>query len=196
VHDVTVIHPSTSGSRMGTIESTPAGVRVVMRASSGRAVVFAHAAGAPLGSWTSGSAGMSVNYPSAAALDDGGLVVATESDATNHVSSVQRFSPSGAPAPVELALSGYLDPTVASDGTRIWLLAVRLADGFVVSREFSPSTGWTTADRVEIGAEGGGNHRWVNPIRHVDGRLSFVVRGPRGSTSNSASAVLAFQRPV
>jgi hypothetical protein len=72
---------------------------------------------------------------------------------------------------------------------------IRKSDGYVVSRQRAAGL-WLATDRVEIGAEGGGNHAWPNAVPRTDGRLRFVVRGPGNGTSTSRSAVLAFQRPL
>ena len=205
---VTVLQASASGRRVGTLEPSPPGMRIAVRGPEGRAGVFAHPAGAPLTTWEGpgggpplvewalSTPGMSTLFPAAASFADGSLVLASESDPDNHTVSVQRFSPDGDPRPVELALTGYADPTVATDGSRIWLLAVRVSDGYVITREFTPGGGWTTNDRVEIGREGGGNHRSISPIRQVDSRLRFIVRGPLGGDRDNAAALLGFQRTL
>jgi len=205
---VTVLQASASGQRVGTLEPSPPGMRIAVRGPDGRAGVFAHPAGAPLTAWEGpggslplvewalSTPGMPTLFPAAAAFADGGLVLASESDSGDQTVSVQRFSPDGEPLPVELALTGYVDPTVATDGNRIWLLAVRVSDGYVISRQFTPGDGWTTSDRVEIGREGGGDHRSISPIRQVDSRLRFIVRGPLGGSGDSAAAVLGFQRKL
>ena len=92
--------------------------------------------------------------------------------------------------PVELSLSGYRQPTITTDGTDAWIVMVRALDGAVVSRRFTPGTGWSAADRVEIAGAGGG-HAWPNAARTVDGRLRFVVQG---AGSGESSSVLAYQR--
>jgi hypothetical protein len=73
---------------------------------------------------------------------------------------------------------------------------VRISDGFVVSREYGPANGWSAGDRVEIGAEGGGGHRYPNALGRADDALRFIVRGPNGSDSGVRSAVLGFQREI
>jgi hypothetical protein len=54
--------------------------------------------------------------------------------------------------------------------------------------------GWSTIDRVEIGAEGGGNYAAPNAVSRTDGRLRFVVGG--AGDSEIQSRVLEFQRPL
>lgn len=190
----TTILSSTTSSRYGGLVSTPAGLRLVARGASGRMTVYTHDASAPLTSWTAAPGGLVVSgFPSATSLDSGELLAAVESNTTDHVVNVQRFSATGAPSPAELQLTGYAQPTIATDGARAWIVMVRLADGYVVSRQYTPGSGWSTTDRVEIGAEGGGNHGWPNAVRRTDGRLRFVVRGPVGPTTSS---VLAFQRSL
>jgi hypothetical protein len=126
-------------------------------------------------------------------LDSGEVLAVVESDTVNHVVTVERFSPDGDAASVDLRLAGYKQPSIATGPTGAWLLMVRSSDGYVVSRELSDS-GWTEVDRVELGAAGGGNYSWPNALRRVDGRLRFVVRGPAGGSAQNS--VLAFQRVV
>ena len=194
---VTALHLDTTYKRFGTLVSTPQGLRAVIRSTSSRIRVYRHAAGGVATDWTAGATtnAMKVDSPAATALADGSLVAVSEGDTTNHVVQVQRFTNAGTPAPVELTLTGYKNPTIASDGNRVWIAMVRMSDGFVVSREHDPATGWTQSDRVEIGAEGGGWHQWPNLMREVDGRLRLVVRGPAG-TSSVRSSTLALQRVV
>lgn len=188
---------TTGGLRFGTLVATTGGLRAVIRSSSSRVRVWRHAADGPLSEWTSGSMiyAMKVNSPSAAALADGSFAVVSESDTKNDVVMLQRFTNDGSAAPVELTLTGYKQPSIASDGSRIWIVMVRVDDGLVVSREWDPSVGWTADDRIEIGPKGGGFHSWPNLMREVDDRLRFVVRGPSG-TSTDRSSTLAVQRQV
>jgi hypothetical protein len=200
LHDESVLNAGSSYKRWGTLVPTAAGMRVAARGPSGKLTVYSHDASAPLDSWTAGAGGVGVadDGPAAVALDSGEILTATETDTTNHVVTVQRFSASGAPSSPELRLTGYAQPTLATDGINAWLILIRKSDGYVVSRQLTAGTLWDSSDRVEIGAEGGGNYAWPNAVRQTDGRLRFVVRGPAyGSTgSTSRSAVLAFQRPL
>jgi hypothetical protein len=195
-HDERVLNSGSSYKRWGTLVPTAAGMQVAARGLSGRLTVYSHGASVPLGSWTAGAGGVAVadDGPAAVALDSGAVLTATETDTTNHVVTVQRFSGSGAPASPELRLTGYTQPTLATDGTNAWLVLVRKSDGYVVSRQLSAGALWAPTDRVEIGAEGGGNYAWPNAVRQTDGRLRFVVRGPAGGTTRSS--VLALQRPL
>ena len=92
--------------------------------------------------------------------------------------------------PVELSLTGWRHPTIATDGTDAWIVMVRGSDSAVVSRQFTPGTGWSGTDRVEIAGASGG-HAWPNAARTVDGRLRFMVQG---ASSGESSSVLAYQR--
>jgi len=67
---------------------------------------------------------------------------------------------------------------------------VRASDGFVVSRELTPASGWSTEDRVEI--ESALPLWFPNALRSTDGRLRLVV-GQRAVTEGTA-AVLAYSR--
>lgn len=190
----TVLTTYTGTSFSTTIVTTSIGAQVVTRLANGRPTVFVHD---PTGStWTASAGGPYISFGSsvtAAATAGDEVVTVAEGDMTNHVVSVQRFA-GGQPKAVEVKFSGYAQPTVASDGSSIWVAMVRQSDGFIVSRSFSPATGWTTQDRVEIGAEGGGGYQWPNLQREGDGRLRLVT-GAAGAASNT-SRVLAFQRPV
>jgi hypothetical protein len=196
LHDQSVLTSASTYKRWGTLVPTAAGMRVAARGPSGKLTIYSHDANDPLDSWAAGAGGVGVadDGPTAVALDSGAILTATETDTTNHVITVQRFSSSGAPASPELRLTGYTQPTLATDGTNAWLVLVRKSDGYVVSRQLTAGTLWTPSDRVEIGAEGGGNYAWPNAVRQTDDRLRFVVRGPAGGTTRSA--VLAFQRPL
>jgi hypothetical protein len=195
LHDESVLTSASSYKRWGTLVPTAAGMRVAARGPSGKLTVYSHDARARLGSWTAGPPGVKVDDDGPAAVAVSGEVIAAiETDATNHVLTVQRFSETGVPAPPELQLTGYAQPTLTTDGTSAWLVMIRKSDGYVVSRQLVAGTLWTNSDRVEIGAEGGGNYAWPNAVRRVSARLRFVVRGPAGSATRSA--VLAFQRPL
>jgi len=192
IEDKLVLESGASANRWGTLVPDR-GMSVVLRSNS-RLVAYHHAADAPPGAWTHGAPGLAVTVPGgAAALATGELLAAVESGTTEPTVAVQRFSASGhAQDPAELQLGGYSAPSIASDGAEAWLVMVRRSDGYVVSRHYTPASGWSSADRVEIGAEGGGNYGFPNVLRHTDGRLRLMVRGPAGATSRTA--VLAFQR--
>ena len=192
--DVTALVTSTSQSRNGTLVSSIGGLQVVGRSTSDKLQRFRHDATAPLGNWTASSTGVSTvagSLPSAVNLSSGTVLAATESNTTTHMVTVQRFTAAGA-ASIDLQLTGYAMPTLVTDGDNAWLVMIRQSDGFIVSRSFSPTSGWSTTDRQEIGAEGGGNYAWPNALREADGRLRFIVRGPAGATQQDA--VLAYQR--
>ena len=196
--DEKVLLSTTSSTRTATLEPAPDGLRLTVK-NSGRLVVYRHLASDPPTTWTAGTSGITVgtaSHPAAVVLPSGETVVAVENDTTNHIVSIQRFSRTGAPASVELRLTGYQQPTVATDGARMWLIAVRSSDGRVVSREWA-SGAWTSEDRVELGPEVGSNYAYPNALRH-DSRLRLIVRGPHGAGSGSTSqnAVLAYQRTV
>jgi hypothetical protein len=192
LHDRTTLLTSPTTSRFGTLVTADDGLRVVMKDASSRARMYRHAAGAPLGSWTSGTTGMTLEFPAAAALASGETLL-TSVEPSGDVVAVQRFSVGGAPAPVELRLVGYAQPSLATDGTRAWVIAKRLADGAIVSREFAPASGWSADDRVEVDGTSG-PFTWPNAVRTTDGRLRFVMGGP-GSIANAAS-VFAYQRTL
>jgi PKD repeat protein len=198
IGDHQVLYTAPSANRAGTLVPTAGGMRAVFRGHNGAMRAFSHDATQPLTTWVGSAAGVLLgtgSSPSGVALASGAFLAAAETDTAAHVVRVQRFSALGVPGSVELELTGYAQPSVASDGINAWLVMKRLSDGFIVSREFTPTGGWSASDRVEIGAEGGGNHDWPNLLREADGRLRLVVRGPRPN-SGSTTAVLAYQRTV
>ena len=191
VGDRAVIDSNTSGSRWGTVVSAD-GMHALIR-SGGRLVLFDHVEGTPLTSWSRGPRGITAAaYPSAVGLDSGQILSVVESDRTNHVSTVQRYSAAGAALPVELTLNGYSAPSIASDGVNAWIVMVRESDRAIVSRSFTPAGGWSATDRVEVPPELGGRYDYPNLLRTTDGRLSFVFEGL--GTDSVRSAVFAFQR--
>lgn len=190
VTDRTVIHTSDSTARHGSLVPGNGRTRVIARSSSAFRV-YSHPATAPLASWTkSATVGASLgssSTPAGVELTSGDLLAVGEGTGTDNV-LVQRFSADGTVRPVELSLTGYRHPTITTDGTDAWVVMVRALDGAVVSRQFTPGSGWSAADRIEIAA---GPHAWPNAARTVDGRLRFVVQG---AGSGESSSVLAFQR--
>ena len=186
----------TSGGLHGTLVTTGGGVAWLGRSKTVLRV-HQHDASDPLTTWTAGNSGLglgSQSFPSAEVLDSGEILAAVESDTANHVVKVQRFGASGTASPVELTLSGYAHPSVATDGTNAWLIMIRVSDRAVVSRQLT-ATGWTNEDRIEISSVNcGTNCSWPNAVRRTDGRLRLLVQGPAGGPAQNA--VLAFQRQL
>lgn len=144
------------------------------------------------------------SQPTAVSLSDGSVLVAVEVNPDGGLGrlpssgtaslSVVRFPAGGGPPAEELRIEGYVQPTMATDGSRAWLVAVRQSDGLVVSRQLDPSSGWSPDDVIEVDESGGGNNVWPNALRVVDGRLRVAVEGPANSPGRSS--VLVFQREV
>jgi hypothetical protein len=196
----TVLFSSSINSLTGTVEQTPAGVDVVARGNSSKLWLYMHDRNAPLDTWTQSAVGYafeSTGRPCAVVLSSGEILVAGSYPSTG-VTKVIRFSANGSTVKQDLAITGYSQASIASDGVNAWLVAIRKSDGLVVSREYRPASGWTTVDRVEIGPEGGGNYQWPNLVRSVDGRLRIITRGgpfyPREDGKKTQSTVLAYQR--
>ncbi|HEY3210585.1 MAG TPA: DNRLRE domain-containing protein [Actinomycetota bacterium] len=188
-----VLVNGTGSSNSGTLIPSAQGMRAAIRDGTGNMHLYGHNTASPLTTWWSGVPGVAL--PTGArvagvALASGDLAVTAESNTVNHVVTVQTFDSAGKQPKTKLSATGYAQPVLATDGTRIYLLMIRTSDGFVVSRDFNGLT-WGPV-RVEIGAEGGGNYSWPNTVRQTDGRLRFVVRGPSGGVNQNA--VLAFQR--
>jgi hypothetical protein len=133
--------------------------------------------------------------PSAVGLASGEVLAVGASPTSGGV-TVARFSADGSTVTTELQLVGYSQPSIATDGMDSWIVLIRSSDGFLVSREYTPDSGWSATDRVEIGAEGGLNYQYPNLVRDTDGRLRLVVRGLPYAVGGQQKAVLAFQRTL
>ena len=191
IHHETVIDSGTSSSRWGTLVPG-SGMKIVARLGSNAQLLVRHEPGTPLDTWTRGPAGVrGSGHGSAVSIDTGETINVLETDLVNHIVRIQRFSPTGDPAPVELTLTGYSNPTVATDGRNIWVVMVRQSDGYIVSRQYRPLLGWTSTDRVEVGPEGGGYLNYPNALSAAEGRLRLLIEGPG---TDPRSSVLAFQR--
>lgn len=165
---------------------TAAGLRLVMRTSGSNLTVYRHDPAVAVGGWSTLKAGMTISgssRPAAAALPNGEVLVAVESNTNNDIVTVQRFAVDGTPKAIELSMTGYREPTIAvmKSGAAV-LVAIRAADGVLVSRTLATATTWSTEDRVELGAEGGGNYQWPNAVRQSDDTLRLVVRGPAAAS--------------
>ena len=190
-----VLTSSSSSNRYVTLVPAPGGMRAVQRGSSSKLRFSLHSSSASLTSWSGSASGAVLDSnasPAGVALSSGAILATADLSVSAGTVIVQRWNASGSSVSTDLLLTGYTQPVLASDGTRAWLVMVRKSDGFVVSRQYDPSTGWTATDRVEIGSEGGGGHSWPNPVRDVDGRLRLTVRAT--GSSSTRSGVLAFQR--
>jgi hypothetical protein len=179
----------------GTLIPTAKGIRAGVRDAAGRMRIYGHDIANPLNVWWAGTRGAFIQNGgrvTGVALASGALALTAESNVTQHVVTVQTFDSAGRNPKTKLNAAGLVQPSLATNGTDLYLLMIRRSDGFVVSTKTIGS--FWSAHRVEIGAEGGGNYAWPNPVRQTDGRLRFVVRGPAaGPTQN---AVLAFQRTL
>lgn len=194
-HDKSTLFSGPDSLRAGTLVPSAGGMRLVSRSGSGPMQMWGHDRDAPLSTWWPGASTFKIlngSYPGGVGLSSGEVLAAVETNFTTHVIKVARFSPSGSTVTTDLTLTGYMQPSLATNGTNAWLVMVRSIDGYVVSRQFSAGSGWSTSDRVEIGSEGGGNYEWPNVVRETDGRLRLIVRGPSGG--NSRTAVLSYQR--
>jgi hypothetical protein len=177
----------------GTLIPSTKGIRAGVRDAAGKMGVYGHDVSNPLDVWWAGAPGAFVQNGgrvTGVALASGALALTAESNTSQHVVTVQTFDSAGQNPQTKLSLAGYVQPVLATNGTTLHLLMIRNSDGFVVSTK-SIGSFWG-AIGVEIGAEGGGNYSWPNPVRLTDGRLRFVVRGPSGGVNQNA--VLAFQR--
>jgi hypothetical protein len=198
IHHRTTLFTTSSDSPTPTLVPVPGGMRLVTTEGDGDVRVFEHRAHAPLSSWRAGSATARVSLdarPSAVRLDSGRTLVAVEAASTDDAVEVIRFSSPGGSVATALRLTGYEDPSLTRVGPDTVLVMVRENDGAVVSRHYSPSSGWSSSDVVEIGPESGGNYAWPNPVRSSRTHLNFIVDGAKCPTHN-ANAVLSYQRQI
>lgn len=190
------ISVSDSATKTATVEVIGDRFVVAARSGGGKLRVSAQPVADASAPWTSGPVGpvLTTAARPTAVVHGGRLHVAFESDTTNHVSAVHPVGDDLAVQPATFTVTDLAQPALATTGDALVLVGVRSSDGFVVSRRF---TIVPEAAVVEIGAAGGGNHAWPNLVREAsDGRLRLVVSGPRGSTSNSATSVLGFERSL
>jgi hypothetical protein len=106
---------------------------------------------------------------------------------------VTEFSATGESSIPSLSLSGY--PALTRVGSTVLLVMVRDDDEAIVTRQYSPTTGWSATDVVEIGSDGAGNYALPNPVRSASTHLRFLVDGEKCST-HTANAVLSYQREI
>jgi hypothetical protein len=155
--------------------------------------LYVHPGGADVTGWVAGTAvgaaAATGSSPSAVVLPDGDILAAIDTAAG---ATVHRFSATGSAFEIELADPGLRNPALAAGGDQVVMVGVRGDDGYVVSRSRDAFGGWADEERVEIGAEGGGNHSWPNPVRALDGRLRFIVQGP--AMDPNRTTVYWFQR--
>jgi hypothetical protein len=181
-----------------TLEPASDGLRLVTRGAGGELTIYRRSASDPAGEWHAVAGGVSVargSAPSAVVLDSGETLAAVERKSDDHVVTVQRFSEDGGEASIELQVEGYSHPTMATNGTGAWLVMVRRSDGHVVSRRYSPASGWSSVDVVEIRSEGRRDLTYPNALRRMENVLRFVVSSPQAA-SPGQSAVLAYERSL
>jgi hypothetical protein len=198
IHHRTTLFTSSNDIPTSTLVAVPGGIRLVSTDQSGRLRVFEHRAQDPLGTWRRGGASVDAGSearPSAVRVASGATLVAVEVTAADDLVEVTQFSATGASSAPSLSLPGYEDPALTRVGSYALLVMVREDDGAVVSRQYSPTTGWSATDVIEIGSDGGGDYAWPNPVRSSKTHLRFLVDGARCST-RSANAVLSYQRKI
>ena len=196
-HDFTALLTSSSQSRASTLETDELGTRLIVRNRSGRLQMFRHVASEGLGVWRAAAAGIttsSSSFPAATLLDSGEALAVVESSTSSDVVTVQRWSADGSAVTVAWTATGYNQPTIASDGTSAWIVAIRSSDRAVISRRVAGPAGAASSDVVELAKSAAPSAAYPNALRQTDGRLRFIVRGERAGSSRSS--VLAYQRPI
>jgi hypothetical protein len=198
IHSRRTLFTSSNDVPTSTLVPVPGGIRLVTTDENGELRIFEHRARDPLRTWRTGTASVhagSEARPSAVRLNSGATLAAVEVTPGNDLVEVTEFSATGGSAVPSLTLTGYEDPALSRVGPNAFLVMIRDDDGAVVSREYSPSTGWSSTDVVEIGSSGAENFAWPNPVRSGKTHLRFLVDGAKCST-RSANAVLSYQRRV
>jgi hypothetical protein len=188
-----------SADRGATLEADGSGTRLLVRGPTGKLQMFGHAAGDPRTQWRPLAAGVDLpsqqaRYPAATILDSGETIAVVESDTADNVLTVQGWSSDGSSVATTHTLTGYREPTITTDGVRAWVIAVRVADGSVVSRRVAGPGIDTEMDIVELTSLQAPAASYPNALRHDDERIVFIVRG--SSESSSRSSVLSLQRRV
>lgn len=184
---------SSSGRKQSTIVPTSRGLSLLVRGADGAITRYVHDRRKALTKWSRKGVGVravSKAKPTATGLSNGDVVMAVEDKVVAGHVTVQRFKPGGG-VTTFLKMSGYSMPTIASNQRDVWIVMIRDSDGFVVSRHFSPLSGWGKI-RVEVGSGQGGHYQWPNALRTSAGRLRFVVRA--GASGSSRSGVIAVDR--
>jgi hypothetical protein len=193
----TVHYTTSTNQNTSTLTPTASGVALVARTNKLR--MFTHSSVDPLTTWGGGGGGVSASAksrPSAVALASGDVLSAVESNTTSHIVKVVRFNSTGATATTSLETpTGYLQPSIATNGTDAWVAMVRSSNDSVVTRRMTgPSWG---GDVTEItAAAGGGDFASPNLVRTTDTHLRMLVDGKRCPTSSRRNAVIAYQRPL
>jgi len=193
-----IIPPGPAGNRWGTLVSSGTAMNALVRPGVPGLKLFRHPAESGLDAWEGEATGLSTDtagYPSAAVLDSGQVLSVVGTNAGAGEVKVQRFAANGTPREPELTLNGYSSPTIATDGTRAWIVMIRNSDGLVVSRSYVPGIGWSVEDELEVGAEAGGGYDYPNLVRTIeDGTLRFVFEGT--GSGPVQSKVLAYERTL
>jgi hypothetical protein len=189
---------SGSQNRAPTLEADRQGTRLIVRDDGGRLRTFRHDATDPLTQWDPQSPGIALptnnaGFPAAALLDGGDTVVAIESVLDADILTIQRWDGAGDVTTLG-TLQGYREPTITTHGRDAWVVAIRSADGAVISRHVAGPGSDEAIDIVEIDPDDARNASHPNALRSSDGRLRFIVRG---TTSGPVrSSVLGFQRSL
>jgi hypothetical protein len=193
----TVHYTTSTNQNTSTLTPTATGVALVARTN--RLRMFTHRSVDDLTTWDGGGGGVSVSAksrPSAVALASGDVLAAVEGNTTSHIVKVVRFNSTGSTATTSLETpTGYLQPSVATNGTDAWVAMVRSGNDTVVTRRMT-GTSWG-GDVTEITpAAGGGDFASPNLGRATDTHLRMLVDGKRCPSSSRRNAVIAYQRTL
>ena len=191
-----VQYHTTSENPTGTLVSTTAGVALVARAGDLR--MFTHSSSDGGLVWGSGSASVHVasqSKPSAILQRTGSVLVAVESDVTQHVVKVYRFNASGTTVSKRLDTgAGYMEPSLARTNNGALLAMVRSSDEALLTRRLKDSK-WGR-DVVELKTEGGGDYAWPNLMKKAQTHLNMLIDAGRCPNNKQSNAVISYTRSL
>lgn len=192
--DVAALWTGSAAGATGTLVPTDSGLRVAARTVKLR--IYSHIGGT---SWTEGSGGVTLNgkaRPAAIALDSGAILVAAQSDPTNDVVKIWRFTNAGSGAKLEMTTgTGYAQPTLVSTGSEDALVVMVVGDDTLVSRARTVDS-WADGDTIELTVPDG-DYAWPNALRKpTNGRLQVLVDGMRCPKTAEQQEVLHLSRPL
>lgn len=194
ITDLTVDNPTlttgtivsqTGTGRYGTLVQRDDGLGFVVRGASGNLRLYTRGRDdAVSGAWTEASTNPGVSLSTIpAAVYAGKWIAALNSNEAGGTEAfvAQSWAADGTGAATDLTMTGYLYPTLSTDGTTVYLVAVRIADDVLVSRFWTSGAGWSSTDVLEVGGWGGG-HLSPNAARALtNGQLRYVFPAPGDS---------------
>jgi hypothetical protein len=200
-----LIGGSTTRFRQGNLIEKPAegysGLGFVSRNGTDSAVtsrLFQRSSSDSLTTWLESAPGSTTDlasHPSGVRLGNE-WITAQMADATNGVVIVERWADDGSSRAVDLTTpAGYFDPLVLTDGVHAYVL-MRKGPGdatdSLVSRKYTPGTGWTTEDQLQLSGQGG-FHLQPNGLRDSSRLGGIVFVAPADAASSERRRVVVVE---